>query len=65
MIYRIVKRANSEYTAVEKFEGTYLDAINRADTLQYIYRDGEYFVRMMDQPNWTPSSSYQSGMDWL
>lgn len=63
--HRIVRRAFSQYTTVEIFTGSWVDASNRADALQYANKDGEYLIRGLDQPNWSQSSSYQSGMDWL
>ena len=65
MAYWIVKRAYSEYTNIEEFEGSYLDAVTRADELQFLKRDGEYLVRSINEPNWRGGSSYQSPMDWL
>lgn len=65
MTYRIIKRAHSEYQTVEHFDGTYLAAMNRASELENANRDGEYLLRTLEEPNWTPTTSYQSGMDWL
>jgi hypothetical protein len=62
---RIVRRAYSEYTTVETFVGSWLDAMNRAEELQRANNDGEYFLRGVDEPNHRPGSSYQSPMDWL
>lgn len=62
--YRIVKRAYSEYTLAEKFDGTYMEALNRADELQNANRDGEYMVRRTDR-DWFPTTAYRSGMDYL
>lgn len=63
--YRIVRRAFSQYATVETFVGSWLDAMNRADALERGNRDGEYFLRGVDEPNHRPGSSYQSPMDWL
>lgn len=64
--YRIVRRAYSEYTDVEIFNGGYLDAILRAMVLENINKDGEYIVRRMDQPNKEDVGGYvQSGFDYL
>ncbi|TRD03823.1 hypothetical protein FJV76_14405 [Mesorhizobium sp. WSM4303] len=63
--HRIVRRAFSEYTTVETFVGSWLEAMNRADALQRDNNDGEYLLRGVDEPNWRPGSSYQSPMDWL
>jgi len=62
---RIVKRAYGQYEDFCGFAGGELAAIEFADTLERDNRDGEYIVRHLDQPNWEPSSSYQSGFDWL
>lgn len=63
--YRIVRRAFGSYADVEVMNCSWLDAMNRADELQRTRRDGEYLLRRGDQPNWEPSPSYQSPMDWL
>lgn len=63
--HRIVRRAFSQYTTVEIFTGSFVDASNHADALQYANQDGEYFLRGVDEPNRRESSSYQSEMDWL
>lgn len=63
--FRIVKRAYGRYSDIETFEGKRLDAVEYSAKMQFERRDGEYLVRGMDEPNWSPSSSYQSGMDWL
>ena len=66
MTIRIVKRAFSQYTTViSDFAGSYREASNYADKLQYENQDGEYFPRFDTDPDYIPSSSYQSGMDWL
>jgi hypothetical protein len=63
--YQITRRAYSEYTPVETFTGTYIAATLRSMDLQFANKDGEYLVREIGAPNWTPGQSYQSPMDWL
>lgn len=63
--HRIVRRAFSQYTTVEVFTGTFVDASNRADAMQFANQDGEYFLRGVNEPDRRESSSYQSGFDWL
>lgn len=64
--YRIVRRAFSQYTDVETFEGSWLGAMQRADKLQATNRDGEYLLRKPGEPNQSFESSYvQSGFDYL
>jgi hypothetical protein len=62
---RIVKRAYGEYADFCSFIGTHLAAIEFAAGQERQNSDGEYLVRGLDEPNWTPSSSFQSGFDWL
>jgi hypothetical protein len=64
--HRIVRRAFSQYVTVETFTGSFVDASNRADALQYANQDGEYMLRGVNEPDRRESSgSFQSGMDWL
>ena len=63
--HRIVRRAFSKYTTVEIFTGSFVDASNRADALQYANKDGEYLLRGVEESDYRAGSSYQSGMDWL
>lgn len=44
--FNIFKRAYSEYSLYEVFQGTWVDAMERASILQRVTnRDGEYIVR--------------------
>lgn len=64
--FRIIRRAYSEYTVVETINGTWLEAMARAEKLQNEKRDGEYSVRFPGAPvRSQASSSYQSDFDWL
>lgn len=63
--HRIVRRAFSQYTTVEVFTGSFVDASNYADKLQYERQDGEYLLRGVNEPDRRPTSSYQSGFDYL
>ncbi len=68
MRYRIVRRANSEYTTVETLPWGYgyVRALLIAEIwLEQTNHDGEYLVRGDDEPDQKSTSSYQSGMDWL
>lgn len=64
--FRIIRRAYSQHTVVETLNGTWLEAMARAEKLQHENQDGEYSVRFPGASlRSEPSSSYQSGMDWL
>lgn len=67
--FTISRRAYSKYTAVESFTGTWVAAQLRAMDLQAERKDGEYDVYSPSEEIGShgrgPSSSYQSGMDWL
>ena len=58
--FRIVRRAYSQYADIETFTGTWFQADDRAMMLQRANLDGEYLVRLPDQPNWEPGG-YQYG----
>jgi hypothetical protein len=51
--YRIVRRAFSTYTDIELVEG-WVNAELRAMSLKATNRDGDYLVRGIDEPNWSP-----------
>jgi hypothetical protein len=65
MTYQITRRAFSQYTPVETFTGTRIEATTRAMALQFTNKDGEYLVREQGAPNWTGGQSSQSPMDYL
>jgi chorismate-pyruvate lyase len=64
-LYRIVRRANSEYVTVATIQNTYLQALKHAEWWQENRGGGEYLVREITEADWAPGSAYQSGMDWL
>ena len=60
--FRIVRRAFSEYQTVERFEGSWLAAVARAEDLERTNRDGEYLLRRLDEPNWSPAGYIDQGV---
>jgi hypothetical protein len=70
MTYRtftIARRAYGTYTKIKEFTGTWAAAECHAMQVQADRRDGEYHVFFPGEEMGSrgPSSSYQSGMDWL
>lgn len=51
--YRIVRRAYGKYTEVETVDG-WMNAMNRSMALEYANKDGEYLLREVGEPDWTP-----------
>lgn len=64
MVYQIVKRAFSNYETVETVTG-WLNAMQRADQLQFTNNDGEYFVKKVGETDKSPAPYTQSGFDYL